>query len=221
MLFQLLFVFLFNPAMLPAEDEPVFKGGQKSLFTFIYNNLIYPEYSRENCLQGTVQISFKLNKQGKIWYSEVKKGFGTDLDAEALRVVRLTSGKWTMPFEHDTLTSMVLPVNFALKDFKCEERSKDEINAAINAYHARMGISNVIFNYYDKKVEGNADAADELRIQTLKAQLGYDDKFIDRLLKQAQRKLKQEDRQGACEDFQIIRRLGSDKSAPFIDQYCK
>lgn len=221
MLFQLLFVFLFNPAMLPAEDEPVFKGGQKSLFTFIYNNLIYPEYSRENCLQGTVQISFKLNKQGKIWHSEVKKGFGTDLDAEALRVVRLTSGKWTMPFEHDTLTSMVLPVNFALKDFKCEERSKDEINAAINAYHARMGISNVIFNYYDKKVEGNADAADELRIQTLKAQLGYDDKFIDRLLKQAQRKLKQEDRQGACEDFQIIRRLGSDKSAPFIDQYCK
>lgn len=221
MLFQLLFVFLFNPAMLPAEDEPVFKGGQKSLFTFIYNNLIYPEYSRENCLQGTVQISFKLNKQGKIWYSEVKKGFGTDLDAEALRVVRLTSGKWTMPFEHDTLTFMVLPVNFALKDFKCEERSKDEINAAINAYHARMGISNVIFNYYDKKVEGNADAADELRIQTLKAQLGYDDKFIDRLLKQAQRKLKQEDRQGACEDFQIIRRLGSDKSAPFIDQYCK
>lgn len=221
MLFQLLFVFLFTPAMLPAEDEPVFKGGQKSLFTFIYNNLIYPEYSRENCLQGTVQISFKLNKQGKIWYSEVKKGFGTDLDAEALRVVRLTSGKWTMPFEHDTLTSMVLPVNFALKDFKCEERSKDEINAAINAYHARMGISNVIFNYYDKKVEGNADAADELRIQTLKAQLGYDDKFIDRLLKQAQRKLKQEDRQGACEDFQIIRRLGSDKSAPFIDQYCK
>lgn len=221
MLFQLLFVFLFNPAMLPAEDEPVFKGGQKSLFTFIYNNLIYPEYSRENCLQGTVQISFKLNKQGKIWYSEVKKGFGTDLDAEALRVVRLTSGKWTMPFEHDTLTSMVLPVNFALKDFKCEERSKDEINAAINAYHARMGISNVIFNYYDKKVEGNADAADELRIQTLKAQLGYDDKFIDRLLKQAQRKLKQEDRQGACEDFQIIRRLGSDKSAQFIDQYCK
>ena len=221
MLFRWLILFLLVPGLLFAEDEPVFKGGQRSLFNFIYNNLIYPGYSMENCLQGTVQISFKLNKLGKIWYSEVKKGFGTDLDAEALRVVRLTSGKWIMPAEHDTLTSMVLPVNFALKDFKCEERSKDEINAAISAYHARMGISNVIFNYYDKKSEGDADQADELRIQALKAQLGYDDKFIDRLLKQAQRKLKQEDLQGACEDFQIIRRLGSDKSARFIDQYCK
>lgn len=221
MIFRAFLVLLLAPALLFAEDEPEFKGGKKSLFNFIYNNLIYPEYSMQNCLQGSVQISFKLNKQGKIWHSEVKKGFGTDLDTEALRVVRLTSGKWIIPAEHDTLTSMVLPVNFALKDFKCEERSKDEINAAINAYHARMGISNVIFNYYDKKAEGSADSADELRIQALKAQLGYDDKFIDRLLKQAQRKLKQEDRQGACEDFQIIRRLGSDKSATFIDQFCK
>lgn len=221
MLFRWLLLFLLIPALSFAEDEPVFKGGQRSLFSFIYNNLIYPEYSMQNCLQGTVQISFKLNKLGKIWYSEIKKGFGTDLDAEALRVVRLTSGKWIIPAEHDTLTSMVLPVNFVLKDFKCEERSKDEINAAISAYHARMGISNVIFNYYDKKAGSDVDQADELRIQALKAQLGYDDKFIERLLKQAQRKLKQEDRQGACEDFQIIRRLGSDKSARFIDQYCK
>ncbi len=218
MLYNLLFLLLFNPFV---EDDPAYKGGQKSLFLFIYNNLIYPEYSLENCLQGTVQVSFKLNKQGRIWQSEVIKGFGTDLDAEALRVVRLTSGKWIVPAGHDTLTSMVLPVNFALKDFKCEERSKDDINAAINAYQARMGISKVIFNYYDKKAEGQADPADEFRIQALKAQLGYDDKFIERLLKQAQRKLKQDDRQGACEDFQIIRRLGSDRSAQFIDQYCK
>lgn len=218
MLFNLLFLILFNPFV---QDDPTFKGGQKSLFLFIYNNLIYPEYSLENCLQGTVQVSFKLNKQGRIWQSEVTKGFGTDLDAEALRVVRLTSGKWIVPAGHDSLTSMVLPVNFTLKDFKCEERSKDDINAAINAYQARMGISKVIFNYYDKKAEGQADPADEFRIQALKAQLGYDDKFIERLLKQGQRKLKQEDRQGACEDFHIIRRLGSDKSAQLIDQYCK
>jgi len=116
---------------------------------------------------------------------------------------------------------MVLPVNFTLRDFKCEQRSKDEINAAINAYQARRGMSEVIFNYYDKKVSGTSDEAGELRMQTLKLQLGYDEKFIDRLLKQAQRKLKQEDLEGACEDFQMIRRLGSDKSASFIGQNCK
>lgn len=218
---NLLFVLFCNIASFFADEQPVFKGGQKNLATFIYNNLIYPEYSRDNCLQGTVQISFKLNQKGKIYYSEVKKGFGIDLDKEALRVVRLTSGRWIMPANHDTLVSMVLPVNFALKEYKCEQRSRDEINAAINAYHAREGMSLVIFNYYDKKTQDNYNVADDARIEALKMQLGYDDKFIDRLLKQTQRKLKQGDFQGACEDFQIIRMLGSNRSASFIEQYCK
>jgi hypothetical protein len=82
-------------------------------------------------------------------------------------------------------------------------------------------MSEVIFNYYDKKVSGVNDEAGEIRMQALKYQLGYDEKFIDRLLKQAQRKLKQEDFEGACEDFQTIRKLGSDKSASYIMQNCK
>jgi hypothetical protein len=116
---------------------------------------------------------------------------------------------------------LVLPVNFILRDFKCDQRSKDEINAAINTYHARLGMNSAIFNFYDKKMKGSYDPADEAGIIALKAQLGYDDKYIDRLLKQALRKLKQGDRQGACEDFQTIRRLGSDKSAEMIEQSCK
>lgn len=204
-----------------ATEEPAFKGGQKSLKSFIDNNLIYPDYAKENCLQGTIQVSFKLTKEGRIYESRIHKGFGIDLDMEALRIVRLTSGKWIMPANHDTLISLVLPVNFALRDFKCEQRSKDEINAAINAYQARLGLNSAIFNFYDKKDQGIYDQADEARIVALKSQLGYDEKFIDRLLKQALRKLKQDDREGACEDAQMIRRLGSNKSASLIDQNCK
>ena len=219
MSYQLIFILLLNIMASFADDLPEFKG--KSLHAFIDNVLIYPEYSRDNCLQGTVQVSFKLNKQGRIYQSDVQKGFGTDLDMEALRVVRLTTGKWVIPPDYDTLVSMVLPVNFSLRDFKCEERSKDEINAAIAAYHARKGMSEVIFNYYNKKSGETFNVADELRIQNLKAQLGYDEKFIDRLLKQAQRKLKQEDFEGACEDFAMIRSLGSEKSASYLTQNCR
>lgn len=218
---NLILVFIFRLMILFQDEQPVFKGGVKSLSSFIDNNLIYPEYSKANCLQGTVNVSFKLNKNGKIYQSEIQKGYGTDLDNEALRVMRLTSGKWIVPPGHDTLVSLVLPVSFALRDFKCEERSKDEINAAINAYRARLGLTDAIFNFYDKKSEGNFDASEESGIQALKAQLGYNEKFIDRLLKQAQRKLKQGDRESACEDFQTVRRLGSDKSAGFISEYCK
>ncbi len=203
------------------DEEPTFKGGQKSLKSFIDNNLIYPEFAKENCLQGTIQVSFKLTKEGRIYDSGIHKGFGIDLDIEALRIVRLTSGKWIMPASHDTLISLVLPVNFALRDFKCEQRSKEDINAAINAYQARLGLNSAIFNFYDKKALGIYDQADEARILALKSQLGYDEKFIDRLLKQAQRKLKQDDVEGACEDAQMIRRLGSIKSASLIAQNCK
>ena len=203
------------------DEQPVFKGGQRSLVSFIDNNLIYPEFSKENCLQGTIQVSFKLNKQGRIYDSRINKGFGIDLDMEALRVVRLTSGKWIMPANHDTLISLVLPVNFTLREFKCEERSKEEINAAINTYQARLGLNNAIFNFYDKKIQGSYNPTEEAGILSLKSQLGYDEKFIDRLLKQGQRKLKQGDKQGACEDFITVRRLGSDKSKMMIKQNCR
>lgn len=203
------------------DEQPIFKGGQRSLVSFIDNNLIYPEFSKENCLQGTIQVSFKLNKQGRIYDSRITKGFGIDLDMEALRVVRLTSGKWIMPANHDTLISLVLPVNFTLREFKCEERSKEEINAAINTYQARLGLNNAIFNFYDKKIQGSYNPTEEAGILSLKSQLGYDEKFIDRLLKQGQRKLKQGDKQGACEDFITVRRLGSDKSKMMIKQNCR
>lgn len=221
MTLNLLLIFMIRIAALFADEQPLFKGGQKSLASFIDNNLIYPDYAKDNCLQGTIYVSFKLNKQGRIYESEVRKGYGIDLDKEALRVVRLTSGKWIMPAGHDTLVSLVLPVNFKLKDFKCEDRSKDDVNAAISAYHARQGLSNAIFNFYDKKAAGSYDPSEEAGILALKFQLGYNDKFIDRLLKQAQSKLKQGDLESACEDFQTIRRLGSDRSAGFIGQHCK
>jgi TonB family protein len=218
---NILIALLIQFFLLFADEQPVFKGGQNRLTVFIYNNLIYPEYSKDNCLQGSVQIRFKLNQRGKIYYSEVTKGFGIDLDQEALRVVRLTSGKWVMPANHDSTISMILPVNFSLKDYKCEELSKDEINAAIDAYSAREGLKKVVFNYYDLKSKGKNNPVDEYRIEAIKAQFGFDDKYNVRLLRQAQQKLKQGDTQGACEDFQTIRLLGSNLSATFIEQYCK
>ena len=204
-----------------SQEDPHFKGGNKNLVSFIANNLIYPEFSRENCLQGTVNISFKLNRQGRIFYSQVQKGYGIDLDEEALRVVRLSSGKWITPDGYDTTLAVILPVNFSLKGYKCEERSKDQIKDAINAYQGRQNLSNAIFNFYDKKSKGLSDQVDEPRILALKAQLGYDEKYIERLLKQGQRKLKQGDLESACDDFQSVRKLGSDKAYRMIEQNCK
>lgn len=202
-------------------DQPEFKGGKRNLNAFIINNMIYPEYSKINCLQGTVNISFQLNREGRVFRSEVQKGFGTDLDDEALRIVRLSSGKWIVPSGYDTTTAIVLPVNFALKDFNCEQREKDELNAAVRAYTAREDLTKAIYNYYDKKSRGEVNADEEAGVIALKTQLGYDKKFIDRLYKRGLRKFKQGDQQGGCEDLNKVRLLGSDMADKSISERCR
>ncbi|NEU10376.1 TonB family protein [Flavihumibacter sp. R14] len=203
------------------DPQPSFKGGERNLYSFIKNHQIYPEYSKSNCLQGTVHVSFKLGSSGNIYSSEVQKGFGTDLDDEALRIIRLSSGRWIVPSGYDTTTALVLPINFSLKDYDCENRNRDEINAALAAYKARTDLTKAIYNYYDKKAAGEAVLEEEIGILQLKAQLGYNEKYIDRLYKQALRKLKQGDLESGCEDLHTIRRLGSDIADKSIEENCR
>ena len=221
MLIITLLMTLVRIAGLMQDPQPHFKGGDKNLFAFIKNNQIYPEYSKANCLQGTVQISFRLDSKGEIYSSEVQKGFGTDLDDEALRVIRLSSGKWIVPAGFDTTTAIVLPINFALKDYSCENKSRDELNAALTAYRTRIDLTQAIYNYYDNRKENSVSPEEEARIIALKVQLGYSEKYIERLHRQALRKLKQGDKESACEDLHTIRRLGSDIAEKSIRENCK
>lgn len=204
-----------------ADAQPSFKGGTRSLNQFISSNLIYPEYAKQNCLQGTIEVSFKLDSQGRVFDSKVQSGLGIDLDDEALRIIRLTSGKWTVPPDHDTSIALVIPINFSLQEYNCEQKTQEEINAAIAAYKAREGLVDAVINFYDKKPAGDYKPEDERKIMELKAQLGFDEKFVDRTIKEGQRKLKQGDREGACEDFNFVQKIGSSKADKLIEANCR
>jgi TonB family protein len=216
-----LIIFLFNLASSLIADQPHFKGGQRNLDSFISNNMIYPEYSKANCLQGTVKVSFNLNSEGRVFNSAVQQGFGTDLDQEALRIVRLSSGKWIIPPGYDSTTVVVLPVNFTLRNYNCEKRNKEELKAAILAYNARQDLTKAIYNFYEKKDRGEVDPGDEVGIIALKIQLGYDAKYISQVYKKALRKYKQGDKDGACEDLHSVRYLGSKIADKSIREKCK
>ena len=182
--------------------------------------MIYPEYSKQHCLQGTIQVSFKLDRKGNVSSSRVQKGYGIDLDKEALRIVRLTSGKWKVPVLYDTTVAVVLPINFSLKDYKCEQVSRDNINIFIANYKAQQELTSAILNFYQKKSTGSYSTEHEQRILQLKKELGYDERYIIRLLKQAQSELRQGDKESACDDFNFIHGLGSDKADEQIAQNC-
>ncbi len=93
-----------------------FPGGEKELFKYLAENLHYPTRAREVGLQGTVALSFVVNKDGSI--SEVtilKDAVGAGCGKEAQRVIA-NMPKWT-PGEANGRAVRVrftIPVKFAL-----------------------------------------------------------------------------------------------------------
>jgi TonB family protein len=202
---------------LNVKAQPTLKGGLES---FVMNNKVYPRYSLQNCIDGSVTISFKLNKAGEVYFSKIQKGIGTDLDDEALRLIRLSSGKWIVPADHDTAISVVVPINFKLSGDDCQNKSQKDIKQAIETYKTNVGMTDAVLNFYRHKATGKFTADEERRIVALKTSLGYDEEYMKMRINDGLKKLKQKDRQGACEDFMFVKNMGFDLADEQIAQYC-
>jgi TonB family protein len=203
-----------------ADGQPQFKGGDAGLNYFISQKLVYPEYSKQNCISGTVQVSFTVDKDGKLYHAKVYKGMGIDLDDEAVRVVRLTSGKWVVPAGYDTALQIVLPIKFNADATRCQTVDKNSISNAIDAYRSRQELVNAVTNYYSNKYLGKADTTKEHLITSLKQQLGLDDEYARDVLQQANAKFKQGDRDGACEDWLFVKNIGSHLADDMLSKNC-
>ncbi len=116
-----------------AEDMPRFPGcedlgskkekeecAKEKLLEFIYKNIEYPTIARENGVEGTVVISFVVEKDGRVKEAKIVREIGGGCGDEALRVVELmnTDGKrWTPGKQRGKPVRVMfnLPVKFKLK----------------------------------------------------------------------------------------------------------
>ncbi|MFD1820301.1 TonB family C-terminal domain-containing protein [Pseudarcicella hirudinis] len=92
-------------------------GGLKGWGSFLNANLSYPQDAREKNIEGKVYINFVVCTDGSLCNFEVIKSSGnSSLDEEALRVVKLSNGKWKPGLQRGKLvkTKYVLPLNFIL-----------------------------------------------------------------------------------------------------------
>ena len=73
-------------------EQAKFPGGNKAFIKFLQVNLKYPETPLRNSIQGIVRVRFLVEKDGSINQSsiELARSVHPDLDAEALRVIRLS-----------------------------------------------------------------------------------------------------------------------------------
>lgn len=205
-----------------ASAQPTFKGGQTALDNFIAGKIIYPDFSSQNCIEATIQVSFLVSPNGQVTDARVQQGPGIDLDEEAVRVVKLTSGKWQIPAGYNNAVRVVLPIRFRPDYVKCQKRTAGamSMNEAITTYQKRQELKNAVTNYYVNKRAGKADVQKEGTIQALKTELGIDDDLYKELLDQASQKLKQGDKEGACKDWKFIRDTGSDLADTYLAKYC-
>ncbi len=97
------------------EDEPEFPGGQAALMQFLQDNLKYPTMAREAGIQGTVFVTFVVERDGNITDVRVLRGVGGGLDEEAVRVVQ-TMPKWTPGRQRGQAVRVQfnLPIRFVL-----------------------------------------------------------------------------------------------------------
>lgn len=72
-----------------AEEMPEFIGGEAALYHFLNSHLIYPKRAFENNIYGTVVVEFVVERDGSVSNVTPIIGIHPDLDAEAVRVVKL------------------------------------------------------------------------------------------------------------------------------------
>lgn len=70
------------------EEMPEFPGGAIKMMNYLKNNIAYPPMALDNNVEGTVIVTFVVNKQGEIVNAIIARGIGAGCDEEALRVIK-------------------------------------------------------------------------------------------------------------------------------------
>jgi len=98
------------------EEMPQFPGGgEAALLKYLQTNIKYPPMARENGIEGTVYVTFVVDKDGKVKEPKLLRGV-TGLDDEALRVIsKMPDWKPGKQNGRTVAVQYNLPVRFTLK----------------------------------------------------------------------------------------------------------
>ncbi|MCB9015991.1 MAG: energy transducer TonB [Lentimicrobiaceae bacterium] len=75
------------------EESPSFPGGDEARIRFLQENIKYPQIARESSIQGTVYVTFVVEKNGNVTDVRILRGIGGGCDEEAVRVIKAMP-KW-------------------------------------------------------------------------------------------------------------------------------
>lgn len=97
---------------------PQYEGGQTAMMRFIVGEMNYPGIAQRQEIEGTVYVTFVVNREGHVSDVKITKGISPECDKEAMRVVAKMK-KWTAGMQNHVPVSvrMTLPIVFRLRKF--------------------------------------------------------------------------------------------------------
>ena len=108
-----------EPIFTIVEEMPVFKGGNDSMYVYIKEKLKYPDWELKEKIQGTVYVSFVVNKYGKTQNVKVLRSVADskNFDSESIRIIE-EMPKWTHGKQAGEAVSVqyTIPISFKLDD---------------------------------------------------------------------------------------------------------
>ena len=109
------------------------KCSQEKMLQYIYENLKYPGLARENGIEGTVVVQYKIGKDGKIYDVVVTRDIGQGCGEEAARIVR-SMPNWIPGMQRGKPVAVLftLPIKFMLEstdDKKQKRKDKKKAKA--------------------------------------------------------------------------------------------
>ncbi|MFD0940000.1 energy transducer TonB [Pedobacter boryungensis] len=101
------------------ENPPSYPGGMASFYKFLGENIKYPQQAKDDNIQGTVYISFMVEKDGSLNDLKVDRKLGGGTDEEAIRVLRL-SKRWNPGMQNGKVVRVKynIPVKFSIPSKK-------------------------------------------------------------------------------------------------------
>lgn len=99
------------------EEQAEFPGGKSAMVKFISDNFVFPEYAKENGIEGKAYIRFVVSKEGELSDIKVIKGVPgcKECDQEAKRIIKAMP-KW-IPGKNKGVavdSYYTLPISFKL-----------------------------------------------------------------------------------------------------------
>jgi len=118
-----------NKYMAEHYVEPQFPGGIEALHRFLRQNIRFPAEARQRGIQGTVFVTFVLERDGSISNVDVLRGIGGGADEEAVRVVSIMP-KWTPgeQYGRPVRVRFNMPIRFTLAGENNQNRQHQNIH---------------------------------------------------------------------------------------------